>query len=156
MSEVDYRLHEGLPGDELLSAIVDVSNIAFGFGEATSAFKSALEKQESLLFCLAFEGDRLVGFKVGFRQARPRYFESWRGAVRPDARRMGIGSRLMELQHAWCAEQGFSLIVTECHHRSVDMLRLNLSHGLLVTGSYLDRNEHVKLLLQKDLRSETE
>ncbi len=151
MDEHRYELVEGLPDDELLGAIVELSNTTFGFGEEVGGFKTALSNRRRLLFGLAFDGPTLTGFKVGYEE-RPRYFESWRGGVLPSARHKGIGGRLMDLQHAWCVEQGFSFITTICSNHNTEMLRLNLAHGLLVTGSYLDRGEHLKLLLQKDIR----
>jgi predicted GNAT superfamily acetyltransferase len=151
LSETEYSLIEGLPDEEMFGAIVQLSNTTFGFDEEVAGYKVALSNRRRLLFCLAFEDHTLVGFKVGYEE-RSRYFESWRGGVLPNARGKGIAGRLMELQHAWCVEQGFSFITTNCNNQSIDMLRLNLAHGLLVTGSYLDRGEHLKLLLQKDIR----
>ena len=152
MNELRYELIEGMPGDDLLGSIVELSNVVFGFEEEVAGYERALSNRHRLLFCLAFDGPTLVGFKVGFEE-RTRYFESWRGGVLPSARGQGVAGRLMELQHAWCVEGGFGLITTTCSHTNTEMLRLNLRHGLLVTGTYFDRGEHLKVLLQKDIRS---
>ena len=151
MHQLSYELIEGMPDDELLGSIVELSNTVFGFNEEIAGYKTALTNRRRLLFCLAFQGPTLTGFKVGYEE-RPRYFESWRGGVLPSARGQGIAGQLMELQHEWCAEARFAFITTICSNHNTGMLRLNMRHGLLVTGTYLDRGEELKLLLQKDIR----
>ena len=151
MNELRYELIEGMPNDDVLGSIVELSNVVFGFEEEVTGYEMALANRHRLLFCLAFQGPTLIGFKVGYED-RPRYFESWRGGVLPSARGQGVAGHLMELQHAWCSEGGFGFITTICSNNNLEMLRLNMAHGLLVTGTYLDRGEHLKLLLQKDLR----
>jgi GNAT superfamily N-acetyltransferase len=99
---------------------------------------------------MAFDDGTPVGFKMGFEE-RPTYFESWRGGVVETAQRKGIAEQLLRHQHAWCEQKGFRIITTICSNDNTEMLILNLRHGLRITGSFLDRRETVKVILQKHL-----
>ena len=91
-----------------------------------------------------------VGFKLGFHE-RTHDFESWRGGVLETERRQGIGEELLRRQHAWVQEQGFRIITTTTDNKNVPMLILNLRNGFEIVGSFMDRGEHLKVLLHKGL-----
>ena len=150
MSEVEYRIIEGLPGEEVLSWVVEVSDNAFSSVRDIAEYQRGLTGKRSVLTCIAFDEGTPVGFKIGYEE-RPHYFESWRGGVIKTARRRGIAQQLTRHQHAWCQQQGFRIITTICSNDNTAMLILNLRHGLRITGSFLDRKEHLKLIMQKHL-----
>ena len=150
MSKIEYQIIEDLPKEEVLAWILKISNDAFKNEGSIAEMQQQLIGKRSILTCLAFEGDTPVGFKIGYEE-RPYYFESWRGGVIQSARRQGIAQQLTHHQHAWCKEQGFRIITTLCSHDNVGMLILNMREGLMITGSYLDRGKHLKLVLQKQL-----
>ena len=157
MTEVEYREIEGPVSDEVLLALGGVAQQAFHAGQSGSTAPSIAEQLRTNLngyrwihLCLAYEGEELVGYKVG-RSNDPRTFESWNGCVRPSARRKGIASALAARQEAWCREQGFLHLATETAHDNQAMLIVNLKRGFRVTGTYLDRGTNLKVVLQKPL-----
>ena len=81
MSEVEYRLIEGVPGEEELAWVVEVSQSIFAQDESIAAFQKVLTGRRRILTCVAFDDGTPVGFKMGFEE-RPHYFESWRGGAR--------------------------------------------------------------------------
>jgi len=99
---------------------------------------------------MAYDGDELVGYKVG-RSNDPRTFESWNGGVLPEARKRGVGAELARRQEAWCREQGFAFLSTDTAHNNRAMLILNLRRGFHIAGTYLNRGKNLKVVLQKAL-----
>ena len=93
----------------------------------------------------------MIGYKIGY-QIRDDYFESWVGGVIPAYRRQGIAKHLIEQQHRWCTEQGFSYINTLTSGDNQAMLIANLNAGYQVVGTYHDRNQTLKVILQKTLK----
>jgi hypothetical protein len=150
VSTVEYRIIEGLPDDEVLSWVVEVSDNAYSAVGSVGEYQRQLTGKRSILTCIAFNEGAPVGFKIGYEE-RPHYFESWRGGVIETIRRRGIAQQLTRNQHAWCEQQGFRFITTICSNDNTAMLILNLRHGLRITGSFLDRKEHLKLIMQKHL-----
>lgn len=61
---------------------------------------------------LAYEGNALVGCKLGYER-QPGHYYSWLGGVHPDFRGRGIAAELMRRQHAWCAAQGYRRVRTQ-------------------------------------------
>ena len=149
MNSIDYRSYEGFPNDQVLAWIVEISKEVFGQGDAEE-LRDALRGRERLYTCIALQQGQPIGFKLGFME-RPRYFESWRGGVLPAARRRGIADKLQRRQHAWCKDQGFHILTTTISNDNVPMLLLNLRHDYVIVGSFLDRGELVKIILQKKL-----
>ncbi|MAY81990.1 MAG: GNAT family N-acetyltransferase [Deltaproteobacteria bacterium] len=150
MPEVEYRTIEGVPNKEVLSLVLKVSDDAFSNKGDITEYQRHLAGKRNILTCLALNNGEPVGFKIGYED-RQHYFESWRGGVVENARRKGIADQLTRHQHAWCEQQGFRIITTICSNENVAMLILNFRHGLRITGSYFDRGQHLKLILQKHL-----
>ncbi|MBM73820.1 MAG: GNAT family N-acetyltransferase [Proteobacteria bacterium] len=148
MSEIEYQNIEGFPSQNLLKKIVEINQDVFGFGETAENLSKALSGRHHLLTCLAFEDDRLVGFKIGFEE-RPHYFESWRGGVLQSHRGQGIAKKLLENQHEWCKNKGFRIVTTITNNTNISMLIVNLRGGFEIVGTIFDRRNHVKVHLQK-------
>lgn len=123
-----------------------------GFGQELdeTKFRGRLGAHRRVLLVSAYEADRLVGFKLGFAQSE-KLFYSWIGAVDPQYRGLGLASALMEHQHRWCTEQGFSEIETRTHNRFAEMLRLNLKFGFRISGLLQDAADDPKIILRKKL-----
>ena len=92
---------------------------------------------------------RLVGFKFGYALGRTRYL-SWLGGVAASHRRQGLARALLESQHAWAAQRGFTMIETGTTNNNTAMLTLNLSAGFEVIGTYT-RDATPRVVLQKQL-----
>lgn len=88
---------------------------------------------------LARDGDgRLLGFKLGYRQA-PGLFYSWLGGVHPEARRQGIAQRLMAAQHGWARGQGYRAVETRTRTANNAMIIVNLKAGFRIVAFEIDR-----------------
>jgi GNAT superfamily N-acetyltransferase len=152
MAEITYRTFEGPPSDEVHGWIDQLSLSLFAPGGSDER-RAMLKGRRHIHVCIAFDGQTPVGFKLGY-MPRNHYFESWLGGVLPASRRQGIGGELQRLQHAWCARQGFRILTTTTSSDNTAMLILNLQHGYTITGTFLDRQDHVKIILQKHLHEE--
>ena len=144
---LEFHLVEGFPHGQW-PAIAALAGSTGGFNEAF--FRQQLVGRQKILSCLATADGELVGYKIGFEE-RPSYFESWIGAVAPEARRQGIAAALMERQHRWCREQGFKIVSTITEGNNQPMLIANLRAGFEVCGTFLDRRKILKVILQLHL-----
>ena len=153
MNEIQFQIIEGIPGQTLLSDITRLNRELFNLGETSQHLFSFFQRQEQLLFCLAYQQDELVGYKIGF-QAAPRVFESWRGGVSPKFRKQGIAQKLLGLQHLWCEENNLHTIQTVTDSTNNPMLMLNLSNGFMIIGMTVNRRNHLKIQLEKRIFSE--
>lgn len=144
---VDIRLIEGFPEAEW-TAIAELAGRMGDFNEAF--FRKQLVGKQGILTCLATLDGKAVGYKIGYEE-RPGYFESWLGAVAPEARRQGIAAALMERQHSWCRAQGYKIVSTVTEGNNRPMLIANLQAGFEVCGTFLDRRKILKVIMQRHL-----
>ncbi len=108
---------------------------------------------KNILLSLAFEGDLLIGFKLGF-EVSSNTFYSWLGAVHPNYQKLGLGQNLMRLQHKKCRELGYEYVETKTMNRWKHMLLLNIKEGFEVYGveEVGGHSSDIKILMRKDLR----
>ncbi len=145
---IDYILVEGFP-EQHLDAICHAADAIEPIPR--DALVSHLKHQHNILSCLAYGGNQLVGYKIGY-QIRQYYFESWIGGVILTHRRQGIAGRLIEQQHQWCIAHGFHYINTLTEGNNHAMLITNLKAGFGIIGTMHDRNQVLKVILQKHLK----
>lgn len=113
-------------------------------------------KQEKLLgklnFCafLAVEDGTVVGFKFGYEH-EDGVFYSWLGGVHPAYQQRGIASYLMEAQHAWCREQGYTRVRTYGRNEKKAMLIVNLKAGFDIIRTFVDDKGRHKIVFEKNL-----
>jgi ribosomal protein S18 acetylase RimI-like enzyme len=150
VSEIIYTEVEGLLDSETLHALGEVAGALVDelHGQGTSSraepdayaqsFHIGLVGRKWIYACLAYDGDKLVGYKVG-RSSDPREFESWRGGVMPTHRRRGIARELAKRQESWCRAQRFQAIFTQTDPDNLAMIALSLSQGFMIGGSFLKR-----------------
>jgi catechol 2,3-dioxygenase-like lactoylglutathione lyase family enzyme/predicted N-acetyltransferase YhbS len=149
-----YTEQEGLPEQpRVLQGVAELHRRAFRVDHELD-LQSLASERSGILLVLAWSGEQIVGFKIGYRHNH-RQFYSWLGAVHPAYRRRGIASELMRRQHAWAAAQGYRVVRTKTMNQYRDMLVLNLRHGFDILGAYTDRHGEPKLILERDLRSGT-
>ena len=156
MTQIDYRELEGaiIPSllHELAAVAVAVFNEEQEPGARVEGYAEQLQTELSgyrwVHLCLAYQGDRIVGYKVG-RSNDPRSFESWSGGVLPQARRQGIANELAARQESWVQANGFGYLTTLVAHDNQPMLIVNLKRGFCVAGIQVTRGEHRKVLLEK-------
>lgn len=99
-------------------------------------------------YLLAYDGDKLVGFKMGFARDNERFY-SWSGGVLPEYQNLGVATSLMILQHDWCKQKGFKKIETRTLNKFVDMLRLNLKFGFQIAGTLSSSGDKLKIIMEK-------
>ena len=86
-----------------------------------------------------------LGFKV-------ETFFSWMSGVLPEFRRQGIASAIMRRQHQWCHQHGMRHVSARIHNLNIPMLQLCLKHRYLITGSVMESEERLKVMLQHTLQ----
>lgn len=147
MSSFEIRVVPGQP----LAVLDQIAQVAVQTGPFDAeAVRQHLATRRNVLCCLAYVDGEPVGFKVGHEE-RPRYFESWIGGVAPAHRRQGMARALMQAQHQWCAENGYRIVSTVTEGSNHPMLIANLQAGFDVCGTFLDRGQILKVILQKRL-----
>jgi predicted GNAT superfamily acetyltransferase len=146
---IEYKKIERIPGDEVFEKIKQFCLNIF------SAFDSEkLERRfgeaKHLLINLAFDGEKLVGFKVGY-QIDPTKFYSWLGGVDENYRKCGIAQELMKRQHDWCVEKSYKVVQTKTKNSFKPMLILNIKNGFDIVGVYHNSRNELKIVLEKTL-----
>lgn len=105
----------------------------------------------SHLILVAYDGDRPVGFKVGYE--REKDFYSWMGAILPEYRQKGIAKALAQTQEEWVLDQGISILTFKTRNQHKSMLIFALKNGFNIIGfKEKDKIEESRILLQKKLK----
>lgn len=102
------------------------------------------------LYLAQLEG-RTIAFKLAYRTNRTTLF-SWLGGVLPEARRNGVASRLMLLQHEHARAEQYEEIETRTRTSNNAMLILNLRHGFEIVGLETDAIGRFVVIQRKLLR----
>lgn len=84
------------------------------------------------LILVAFDGNRPVGFKVGYE--RDGEFYSWMGGVLPSYRRRSLALRLAEKQEEWARRKGYKSVTFKTRNQHKNMLLFALKRGFNVVG----------------------
>lgn len=145
---VEYEVLDFAPPEAVVARIHRLYEEVFG-PEDPSQLLESLGRRTTPMAILAREGVAVVGFKVGFEE-EPGVFRSWLGAVSEAWQGKGVGAHLLEMQHAWCLENGYHTIRTTGSNGYKAMLMLNLRHGFDVVGTRLARGD-LEVLLERHL-----
>ena len=142
-------------GLDELPLIVELYNQIFRPPRPVESFRRRFQGRLNPLLLVARAGGKPVGFFLGF-ELKPDTFFAWFYGVLPDARRMGLGSRLMETAQGWAARQGYEGIRLECLNSQRPMLHLAIELGYDITGLRWDADLRANLVLcEKPLESGT-
>lgn len=149
---MDPQLNEPPFSDDFIDRFADASERIFG-QDADEAWLSSLKWRltnmpDVTVFTLQKNG-HLVGYKAGHALAYDRYY-SWLGGAAPEYRRQGIGSLLMEAQHAWLRAGRFRQVETYVEPKNAPMVQLNMKHGFVVGGQFM-KGDKPFLIMQKGL-----
>ncbi len=142
-----FQASETLSEKEITS-IHDLYRICFNKELNQDKFQSKLKFHSQGFFLTCFEGDKLIGFKLGYAQDKDLFY-SWHGAVLPDYQSLGVASELMNLQHEWCQKNGFKKIETRTRNHFLNMIRLNLKFGFKIIGTQSSAVDDIKIVLEK-------
>ena len=91
-----------------------------------------------------------VAFKLAYRTSKSRYL-SWLGGVDEGYRRLGIASRLMDLQHDHLRSIGVEAVETRTRSNNRPMLILNLRAGFDIVGFETDAFGRSLVMQRKQL-----
>ncbi|MCF7808416.1 MAG: GNAT family N-acetyltransferase [Candidatus Marinimicrobia bacterium] len=94
------------------------------------------------LLLVAFEGERPVGFKLGFRKDE-NTFHSWLGGVQEEFRRQGIAQALLDEQERVVHGMGLKRITFNTYDKFPEMIAFGLKNGYEPIGSE-ETNQGVK------------
>lgn len=103
----------------------------FAHKETVESLSARLEGKARSLIQIAQEGDKLLGFKIGY-QLDEQTFYSWFGGVSSLARNKGVAQKLLEIQEQWVAEQGYKQLKVKSRNQFPAMLRLLVRNGYLI------------------------
>jgi GNAT superfamily N-acetyltransferase len=144
----EYQIHERPFDSRLVSEVTALALDLFGeFDALEIAWRLASMPDATLQ--VARTNTDLVAFKLGYAIGRTRYF-SWLGGVARAHRTRGIARALLDRQHGWAEAKGYTVIETGTTKDNRPMLRLNLSAGFEVIGTYT-RDTLPRVILQKRL-----
>lgn len=104
--------------------------------------------KQDLLFTLAWDGEICAGFFISYALKRDRYY-LWMAGVDEKYRGQGIATRLIELLHGYCRENGYSELQLKTKNKWRNMLLFSIKNGFDVIGTYTDDNGEPKIILQK-------
>jgi GNAT superfamily N-acetyltransferase len=140
-------------GMDDLPTVVELYNQVFRPAKTADSFRRRFLGRHNVLLLVARVGDRPVGFFTGF-ELKPDTFFGWFHGVVPDARRMGVGSQLIEAAQSWAAQRGYDVMRLECDNGHRPMLHLALVLGYDIVGIRWDRDRGTNLVLfEKPLQS---
>lgn len=147
--EIDYLIFDSLPNAFLLDSIVKLHTEIFG---AADNLIDKMENKSQLLVITAMSGEKVIGYKIGYALDDTKFY-SWLGGVDTDFREFGIGSTLMEKQHQYLREKGYSVVQTKTMNKWRSMLILNIKNGFDVMNTYKDEKGLHKIILEKNLKN---
>lgn len=136
-----------------LPQIVELYNGIFRPARTLESFQRRFMGRHNTLQLIARVGDKPVGFFLGF-ELKPDTFYAWFYGVLFDARRMGVGSQLIEAAQGWSAQNGYESIRLECHNQHRPMLHLAIDLGYDIVGIRWDGDRGANLVIfEKNLQN---
>ncbi|WP_409271355.1 GNAT family N-acetyltransferase [Neobacillus sp. SCS-31] len=142
-----YLTTNNIPEPAILDGIQHLHNTIFG---GRDDLLTKMHGMPKLLFNLALDGQKLVGYKIGFELDETKFY-SWLGGVHPAHRNHGIASTLMYQQHHYLKQNGYTSVQTKTMNKWRGMLILNIKSGFNIIKTYTDKNGRHKIILEKDL-----
>lgn len=111
---------------------------------------SKLKDKKKVWLINAYDDQKLVGFKLGYQLSQTTFY-SWLGAIDPEYQGIGLGKKLLDLQHVWCSENGYEVIETKTMNKWKTMLLLNIKNGFEITRTERNQRGEMKILMEKKL-----
>lgn len=146
---IQYLDFEGLPPEPWLTGICRLHDSIFS-GRKSGTLAAELASKPQCLTLVAVDGDKVVGYKIGYEERKNRFY-SWLGGVHSEYRSCGTASELMRRQHQWCRLHGYTTVRTHTKNKWRDMLILDIRCGFEIIGTYTDGKGEPKIILEKRL-----
>lgn len=131
---------------KLMDDIDELSKTIFG---PTIDWTRKLKNKQHVLFNVALDDKKVVGFKIGY-ELKQETFYSWLGGVDPNYRAYGIASKLMKEQHRHVKDLGYEVIQTKTMNKWRGMLILNIKSGFDILETYTNKDGVHKIILEKN------
>ena len=144
-----YTILEGVPSAAQLDEILEVYKSIFE-DYKLEFFKSRIHEKQDLLIILCFDGEQLVGFKIGYTYNENTFY-SWVGGILPKYRRLGIAKTLAATQEKIVIAKGYQKLRTKSMNRFKSMMILNLRNGFDIVKVYTNDSGQTKIIFEKEL-----
>lgn len=92
------------------------------------------------LFLVAYDGERPIGFKLGYVEEALTFY-SWLGGVHPEYRKQGIAQTLLNMQEETVRALKMKKITFRTYDRFPAMIKLGQKNGYMHVKSESDGNE---------------
>jgi len=132
--------------ERMLQEAVDLYNEIFRPRRSREFFERRFRGRLNPLTLLAKQGNRSVGFWIGFEH-KPGMYYHWLGAVVPELRRQGIARQLQEAQQAWARDHECEYIRCECLNHQREFIHFAVSAGYDVVGIRFDSTHMDNLIV---------
>ncbi|WP_223032235.1 GNAT family N-acetyltransferase [Hanstruepera marina] len=148
-NNIKYLTVEGLPEKDLLSEILNLYQDIFNDADS-KFFVERIQHESNIFSVLAYSNNELVGFKIGYRKNKERFY-SWIGGVKKAYRNLGVGKELARLQEIYAKEMGYKVLQNKSMNRFKPMMILNLKNGFNITKVYTNEKGQTKIVFEKTL-----
>ncbi|MFS0881315.1 GNAT family N-acetyltransferase [Metabacillus niabensis] len=148
--KIDYIIYNGIPDSIRLTKLLRLHKVIFG---QSDDLQMKMEAKPKILVIVAQIDEEIIGYKIGY-ELKADTFYSWLGGVAPKYQKHGIGTKLMEMQHQWIKENGYTYVQTKTMNKWRSMLILNIKNGFDVIDTYIDKKGLQKIVLEKRLINE--
>ena len=145
--DIHYYTLDSMLDNDILNGIIDLHKAIFGTADGLN---EKLKNKDKLLVVIAESDMKVIGYKIGY-ELNDDTFYSWLGGVDANFRKHGIASKLMEKQHQYLSEVGYSVVQTKTMNKWRSMLLLNIKYGFDVIDTYTDEKGMHKIVLEKKL-----
>ncbi|MBT8273879.1 MAG: GNAT family N-acetyltransferase [Bacteroidia bacterium] len=147
--KIIYRSFEGFPDANLFEKLSLLYQDIFDDADL-QIFEDRLKTKKDVLIIMAFAGEDLIGFKIGYLY-KSTIFYSWVGGIHKDYRRIGIASELARLQETHVKNKGYHKLRTKSMNRFKPMMALNLKNGFDILDVYTNESGQTKIIFEKDI-----
>ncbi len=138
------------PGE--IPLIVQLHNEVFNPSQDAEYFHRRFQGRHNVSMMVAMLDDRHVGYIIGF-EIMPTTFFCWLCGVKPDCRRLGIATQLIQAQSSWAKESGYAILRFECQNQHRPMLHVAITEGYDLVGIRWDTfTANNVAIFEKDLR----
>ena len=116
--------------DDVVATYADIPELANPHGK--EEYERRLSASPKHLILVAYEGQKPIGFKLGYEKEADGSFYSWMGGVSVHYRRLGIARQLAEHMEAWAVAQGYHSLKFTTRNRHCAMLVFALNNGFQI------------------------
>lgn len=143
----DYTIYTRIPNANVLEGVLELHRDIFGDSDDLI---NKMTSKPQLLVITAMDGKKVVGYKIGYALDSYKFY-SWLGGVEANYRKYGVASTLMEMQHQYLKENGYSVVQTKTMNKWRNMLVLNIKNGFDVIDTYTNEKGLHNIVLEKKL-----